>query len=337
MENVATFSFSDGSSIEIDRNCTISGMLKCGNFSDKMCPDISYRGKSISVNGEPQRNRRSKHNFAGTVEYVLTLFDDTKLTYKVMLTEEYPSIWLYTEGGKEIEAKKDKPVCFDTRMKIPIMFSDPEQPSAELKEEIIRYFADFENALLSSFFSDPMKGYRSFIDINSFISNYIIQELSKNIDADLFKSLFLVKRKGGKMEFYHVWDFDLAFGNCNYLNAHEAVSTGHEGWYCHIFNDPWFTAQLKTKWTTIYPQLKSLPEEIKSISRQIYGSAGRNFSKWQTLDRYVWPNVVWLGSYDKEVDYLLDFYSQRLEILVSGARLMRTVVYSRQDAQHVIL
>lgn len=274
-------------------------MLKCGNFSDKMCPDISYRGKSISVNGEPQRNRRSKHNFAGTVEYVLTLFDDTKLTYKVMLTEEYPSIWLYTEGGKEIEA-----------------------------------------SLSSSFFSDPMKGYRSFIDINSFISNYIIQELSKNIDADLFKSLFLVKRKGGKMEFYHVWDFDLAFGNCNYLNAHEAVSTGPEGWYCHIFNDPWFTAQLKTKWTTIYPQLKSLPEEIKSISsisRQIYGSAGRNFSRWQTLDRYVWPNVVWLGSYDKEVDYLLDFYSQRLEILVSGARLMRTVVYSRQDAQHVIL
>ena len=296
MENVATFFFFDGSSIEIDRNCTISGMLKCGNFSDKMCPDISYRGKSISVNGEPQRNRRSKHNFAGTVEYVLTLFDDTKLTYKVMLTEEYPSIWLYTEGGKEIEA-----------------------------------------SLSSSFFSDPMKGYRSFIDINSFISNYIIQELSKNIDADLFKSLFLVKRKGGKMEFYHVWDFDLAFGNCNYLNAHEAVSTGPEGWYCHIFNDPWFTAQLKTKWTTIYPQLKSLPEEIKSISRQIYGSAGRNFSRWQTLDRYVWPNVVWLGSYDKEVDYLLDFYSQRLEILVSGARLMRTVVYSRQDAQHVIL
>ena len=445
---------------------TISGTLKCGNFSEKMCPDISYRGKSISVNGEPQRNRRSKQHFAGTVEYVLTLFDDTKLTYKVTLSEAYPSIWLYTEGNKEIEkevytngsiriydplkhywdseefktqmqirgrgnstwynfpkkpfkiklkekaaifgmpanrdwvllanysdksllrnklamrvseicgmswtpqifnvdvylndeyigsydftehkkvskhrvdidtaagdcyleieAKKDKPVCFDTRMKIPIMFSDPEQPSAELKEEIIRYFADFENALSSSFFSDPMEGYRSFIDINSFISNYIIQELSKNIDADLFKSLFLVKRKGGKMEFYHVWDFDLAFGNCNYLNAHEAVSTGPEGWYIrnhtqegintgwyyHMFNDPWFTEQLKAKWTTIYPQLKSLPEEIKSISRQIYGSAGRNFSRWQTLDRYIWPNVVWLGSYDKEVDYLLDFYSKRLE------------------------
>ena len=80
-----------------------------------------------------------------------------------------------------------------------------------------------------------------------------------------------------------------------------------------MFNDPWFTEQLKAKWTTIYPQLKSLPEEIKSISRQIYGSAGRNFSRWQTLDRYIWPNVVWLGSYDKEVDYLLDFYSKRLE------------------------
>lgn len=135
----------------------------------------------------------------------------------VYLNDEYIGSYDFTEHKKvskhrvdidtaagdcylEIEAKKDKPVCFDTRMKIPIMFSDPEEPSAELKEEIIRYFADFENALSSSFFSDPMKGYRSFIDINSFISNYIIQELSKNIDADLFKSLFLVKRKGGKMD-----------------------------------------------------------------------------------------------------------------------------------------
>lgn len=393
---------------------TISGMLERGDFSNKMCPDISYRGKSISVNGEPQRNRRSRQSFAGIVEYVLTLFDDSKLTYKVKLSEAYPSIWLYTEGGKEIEkgtyttgpanrdwallanysdksllrnqlamkvseicgmswtpkifnvdvflndeyigsydftehkevskhrvsidtsvgdcyleieAKKDKPVCFDTRMKIPIMFSDPEQPSAALKEEIIRYFSDFETALSSPYFSDPIKGYRSFVDIESFINNYIIQELSKNIDADLFKSLFLVKRKEGKLEFYHVWDFDLAFGNCNYLNAHEAVSTGPEGWYIRnhtqegintgwyylMFKDPWFEAQLKEKWMTVYPQLKTIPEEIRCLSHQIYGSAGRNFSRWQILDNYVWPNVVWLGSYDKEVDYLLDFYSRRLE------------------------
>lgn len=445
---------------------TISGMLERGDFSNKMCPDISYRGKSISVNGEPQRNRRSRQSFAGTVEYVLTLFDDSKLTYKVKLSEAYPSIWLYTEGGKEIEkgtyttgsirisdplkcywdkeefktqiqirgrgnstwhnfpkkpyriklqekeaifgmpanrdwallanysdksllrnqlamkvseicgmswtpkifnvdvflndeyigsydftehkevskhrvnintsvgdcyleieAKKDKPVCFDTRMKIPIMFSAPEQPSAALKEEIIRYFSDFETALSSPYFSDPIKGYRSFVDIDSFINNYIIQELSKNIDADLFKSLFLVKRKEGKLEFYHVWDFDLAFGNCNYLNAHEAVPTGPEGWYIRnhtqegintgwyylMFKDPWFEAQLKEKWMTVYPQLKTIPEEIRCLSHQIFGSAGRNFSRWQILDSYVWPNVVWLGSYDKEVDYLLDFYSRRLE------------------------
>ena len=83
--------------------CSISGMLERGDFSNKMCPDISYRGKSISVNGEPQRNRRSRQSFAGTVEYVLTLFDDSKLTYKVKLSEAYPSIWLYTEGGAKIE------------------------------------------------------------------------------------------------------------------------------------------------------------------------------------------------------------------------------------------
>lgn len=80
-----------------------------------------------------------------------------------------------------------------------------------------------------------------------------------------------------------------------------------------MLKDPWFEAQLKEKWMTVYPQLKTIPEEIRCLSHQIFGSAGRIFSRWQILDSYVWPNVVWLGSYDKEVDYLLDFYSRRLE------------------------
>lgn len=55
--------------------------------------------------------------------------------------------------------------------------------------------------------------------LNSFQIN--TPQIAAIIGADLFKSLFLI----------NVWDFDLVFGNCNYLNAHEAVSTGPEGWY----------------------------------------------------------------------------------------------------------
>ncbi|MGN0191682.1 MAG: CotH kinase family protein [Candidatus Cryptobacteroides sp.] len=227
----------------------------------------------------------------------------------------------------EIEAQKDNPVCFDTPMNIPIMFSEPEYPSEELKNEIVKYFQDFESSLTSPQSDDPDKGYRAYVDVDSFINHYIVQELSKNIDADLFKSLFLVKRKNGKLEFCHVWDFDLAFGNCNYLNAHQGVSTGPTGWYIrnhtqegidtgwyyYMFKDKEFVKALKRRWTEVYPALRQVPDEMREYSRAMHGSAGRNFNRWHILDTYVWPNVVWLGDYDAEVEYMLDFYSERLE------------------------
>ena len=445
----------------------ISGTVPSGVFAGGLCPDISYRGISVSVNGKPQRNRKSRQAFGGTVEYVLTLYDESQLTYTVDIDEPYPTVRLYTEKGKpvesrdtyvggtvriedpehkyweqdvfeapmqirgrgnstwtmfpkkpyrikldekagifgmsknrdwallanysdksllrntvgmmvseicgmkwtpgifnvdvylndeylgsydltehkevashrvdidiaagdcylEIEAKKDKPVCFDTPMNIPIMFSEPEQPSDGLKTEIEGWFRSFETALTSSYSADPNRGYAAYVDVDSFINHYIIQELAKNIDADLFKSLFLVKRKGGKLEFWHVWDFDLAFGNCNYLNAHQGVTTGptgwyvmnhtqegiNTGWYWYMFKDPGFRARVKERWIELYPRLAGVPDRIREKYSWMCGSAGRNFSRWPTLDRYVWPNQVWLGEYSAEVEYMLEFYTARLE------------------------
>ena len=228
----------------------------------------------------------------------------------------------------EIEAKKDNPVWFDTkRMNIPIMFSDPEEPSNELRTEVENYINGFETVLVSSYFDDPVKGYESYIDVDSFAKNFIVQELTKNIDADLFKSLFLVKRKGGKLEFYHVWDFDLALGNCNYIGGHAQVSAGPEGWfimnhsqegintgwYYYLFKGPKFKAVVKRIWQESYARLQTVPDFIDEKYVQIAGSAGRNFTRWPILDTYVWPNIVWLGDHKLEVEYMKDFYSKRLE------------------------
>lgn len=90
------------------------------------------------------------------------------------------------------------------------------------------------------------------------MNQYRIQELTKNIDADLFKSQFLTLEEGGRLAFPHVWDFDQALGNCDYFAAH------------------------------------------------------RNFDRWDILGTYVWPNVVVLGDYRAEVEYMRKFYLDRL-------------------------
>ena len=434
-------------------------------LANDLCPVFSFRGISLHVDGELQKNGVSTHSFAKTVKYELTKYDGSTLTYEVTLTEAYPSIYIdYTadrihrtryidatmkitdpehrywfvdgfesqiqikgrgnstwdfpkkpyhiklaekasifgmhknrdwvllanysdksllrnqvgqrlakivgmswvpetfnvdlyinskyngsydftehkevanhrvdidvEAGDcylEIEAKKDNPVWFDTkRMNIPIMFTEPEEPSNELKAEVENYINEFESVLTSSSFDDPVWGYEAFIDVESFAKNFIVQELTKNIDADLFKSLFLVKRKGGKLEFYHVWDFDLALGNCNYLGGHPGASNGPEGWfimnhsqegintgwYYYLFKGPKFKAVVKRIWQESYPGLQTIPDFIEEKYARMAGSAGRNFMRWQILDYYIWPNIVWLGDYRLEVEYMMDYYSKRLE------------------------
>jgi hypothetical protein len=120
LENVATFSFSDGSSIEIDRNSTISGMLKCGNFSDKMCPDISYRGKSSNIRnaGKPRLGTACK-------------------LFRQVIAEEQTGNESFRNLRNVLDSTDIQCRCV-LKLKIPIMFSDPEQPSAELKGRATR-------------------------------------------------------------------------------------------------------------------------------------------------------------------------------------------------------
>ena len=55
-----------------------------------------------------------------------------------------------------------------------------------------------------------------------------------------------------------------------------------------------------------------MPDFIDEKYVQIAGSAGRNFMRWDILDTYIWPNIVWLGDHKLEVEYMKDFYSKRL-------------------------
>lgn len=231
----------------------------------------------------------------------------------------------------EIEQNMDETTCFYTSMGVPMMFSDPEIPSAAQLEYVKNLFTDYENALRNANYSDTGNGCFAYIDEKSFIDNYIVQELTKNIDGNLRKSTFLTKEKGKKLEMYHLWDFDLTLGNCDYFqsdvgggldNSHTGFfirnysSNGkNSGWYYLMFKDKDFTAKVRARWDELMPQLLQIPDFIREQAFILEDAQKRNFKKWDILGTYVWPNAKVLGTYDAEVNYLIDFYSARLEWL----------------------
>lgn len=235
----------------------------------------------------------------------------------------------------EIEQNMDETTCFRTSIcGIPMMFSDPEVPTAAQYDYIVGYFYDAENALMGNNFTDPDNGWQKYIDIESFAKAYIVNELTKNIDGNMRKSSFITKEKGKKLEMYHLWDYDLTLGNCNYLDDEFGATDGPEGWfikdfscnywthgwnhtnwYTRLTDDPAFCAKVKEIWDKHHQELSSIPDFIDVKAMIMEDAQKRNFKRWDILNISVWPNVVVKGSYAGEVDYLKDYYTKRFNWL----------------------
>ena len=159
-----------------------------------------------------------------------------------------------------------------------------------------------------------------------------MQEFCKPVDV-LRKSTFLTKTRGGKLAFCHVWDFDLALGNCSYLHADPGAEDGPEGWwvktiapwrmktgwYLRLFEDPQFCAAVKARWNEVKGDLAGLPDYIDKLQMKHRRSFDRNFERWPVIGTNIWPNS-WPEedlptSYDAEVELLRNFCIQRLKWL----------------------
>lgn len=265
----------------------------------------------------------------------------TLISVEVYLNEEYIGVYTFTEhkevadgrveidvigendnGGEaltggyylEIEEAMDETTCFKTKRDTPVMFQEPEEPTAEQLAYVKDLMERFELAVENIQNERDYVQYRELFDVPSLINYYIIKEIAKDPDGNIRKSTFITKERGKKMEMYHVWDFDITLGNCNYTGFENPEGWQMYGakWYNKMFQDPSFVKEVKDRWNELYPQIQKVPDFINEQVALLNGAQDRNFERWDILDEYVWPNAVWLGTYDAELDYLIDYYNKRI-------------------------
>ena len=229
-----------------------------------------------------------------------------------------------TEAGDmyfEIESNMDEPVCWETEHGHPMMFKDPEYPTDEQVAYAKKFFKDFEDALWAK---DFQAVYQQYIDVNSFINYFIVEEFSKDVDGNLRKSTFLTLPMNGKLEMYHLWDFDISLGNCDYYGDGKQPwegwwvknQNGHgrnHGWYYRLFMDPEFVKLVKKRWNEVYPEFRAFYDQIDVMAEDMGDGPKRNHEKWNRLNTYDWPQYKVTGSYQGEVDWLKENYAKRLE------------------------
>ena len=220
------------------------------------------------------------------------------------------------EGGYYLELGEamDEPVCFKTVWDTPVMFHEPEYPTEAQQKYVKEWFNGFEHAL-ERVQGEHDDAYRSYIDVPSFINYYIIQEITKNPDGNVRKSTYLTKEKGKPLEMYHVWDFDITLGNCDYTNFEkpEGWQMRYVKWYNQMFFDPAFKKAVVDRWNELYPTLLTrVPAFLDRQHALMAGAESRNFDRWQILGVKVWPNYYYYPTYEQEYAFLKEFYEARL-------------------------
>ena len=202
-----------------------------------------------------------------------------------------------------------------------------------LQEAYIQdYVTQFEDALASPVYDDPVLGYKPFIDLYSFIDFMIMNEVSKNVDGYRI-STYLHKQRdseGGKLVAGPLWDFNLGWGNANYCQGgltsgweifFNNVCGGSGGlnnpfWYNVMVTDEDFTHALNCRWWELREGVlhtDSVLAYIDSLADYLSDAADRNFNRWQTLGTYVWPNNFIGATYAEEIGYLKSWATDRLD------------------------
>lgn len=209
-------------------------------------------------------------------------------------------------------------------------YPDAEEISPEQKNYIQDYIHDFEAALQGNNFTDEEVGYPAYINVESFIDFFLLNEISRNVDAYRL-STFMHKDKNGKLNMGPIWDFNLGFGNANYCTGGDV-----EGWmyrfneYCpddfwltpfwwgRLLEDPAYVNQLKNRWISLRASVFSrsaVEDKIDTYADELVlsGAVYSNDQKWKVIGAEVWPNNFVGVSYEAEIEYLKGWLLSRME------------------------
>ncbi len=168
------------------------------------------------------------------------------------------------------------------------------------------YFDSMEQALHGPGFMDPLLGYRNYIDVNSFVDYFLINEFSKNVDGYRISTYFYKPKDsdGRLLKMGPVWDYDIAWGNADYFGGNNTSGYAYifpsntdpnqvPFWWSRLLQDPYFKNTVRCRWESLRDSLLStatLDAWVDSVGALLDESQSRNFIRWPILGVYVWPN-----------------------------------------------
>lgn len=214
--------------------------------------------------------------------------------------------------------------CFFSGKGIPFTIKDPD--ADDMWPQQIQYIKDciqhFEDVLFSDSWLDPVNGYRALVDSTSLVSWFLTCEFTANIDS--YWSANVYSMGDGRMYFGPVWDFDIAFNNCNRMGdvSEKMMMAAGFGrnligiWVKRMWSDPWFRQLAVRTWHEAHDGgiVNAVTAHIDRMAAEISQSQQLNYQQWSINTRY-YNEMYLFDTYQEGVSFLKEFIGKRASYL----------------------
>lgn len=169
-----------------------------------------------------------------------------------------------------------------TKQQIDSVYPGTSNLTPEMKQQIEQDFSYFERILYSFDYKDERYGYTNFIDVQSFVDYFVINEFTSNYDAG-WLSTYVYKDVDGLLRLC-VWDFNSALDNYRGSTMNPYSFEIHfQTWYGMLTKCPDFTEQIIDRYRELrktYLSEAYLNRYIDETVAYLGDAVDRNFEKW---------------------------------------------------------
>jgi CotH kinase protein/Lamin Tail Domain/Immunoglobulin domain/Chitobiase/beta-hexosaminidase C-terminal domain/Bacterial TSP3 repeat len=230
--------------------------------------------------------------------------------------------------------KKDKDSAGDTAFSTTggaghsgqtLKFHEPKPRNISIVQSnwIRNYVQLFENSMYAANWTNATgtNHYSHYIDVDQFVDQQLHVEFTKQIDGYRLSDYFS-KERNGKLRPEPIWDWNLSFGNGNYLkggmtngwywaDSAEGMNSAEHIWLRRLVfgaptgptsdmpsgsgsGDQNFRQKITDRWAVLRTNVLNgdrIVARINQIATQLTEAAGRNYQKYPILnDTTIWPN-----------------------------------------------
>lgn len=185
--------------------------------------------------------------------------------------------------------------------------TDIEDMDSRARDAARKELQPFFDALTDAMTRDPsIKKLEKYIDVDSFINWYLLNEMTRNYDSQFVTSCYCYIDETGRLYMGPVWDFDTCYGTQN--SQVDGYWVSNAPWYTWLLDCPEFFRLTQERWTEL--QDSGL---IESFYNAIDQTAER-IAQSEKLNHTLYPHSeIRNDSFEGSVEYFKDWLSARLD------------------------